>query len=161
MSTALTPRPRQLAQKKLFAIVASTFNAELVQGLVDHAAAEIESLAPASQILLKQVPGAFEIPIVAAEVIDRYDVTAVIALGVILDGETAHGTLIAESVTHALARLAVDMRVPIIHEVLFCKTEEQAKKRCLSDEKNRGTDAARAAVEMAEVIAELKLKPKH
>ncbi len=155
MSQALPPRPRIVGQRRTIAIVASEFNAEYVQGLVDHAARELEVLAPATNIALRQVPGAFEIPLAVKEIASR-GVHAIIALGVVIEGETHHAHLICESVTQALLRISLEERVPVIHEVLFVKNKEQAKKRCLLEEINRGTEAARAAVAMIHLMADLR-----
>nr|MBA3543179.1 6,7-dimethyl-8-ribityllumazine synthase [Chthoniobacterales bacterium] len=81
---------------------------------------------------------------------------AIIALGVILEGETAHAQFLGQSVTNALQQISLDYGVPVIHAVLSLKDETQARERCLGDKINRGMEAARAAYEMANLIAELR-----
>jgi 6,7-dimethyl-8-ribityllumazine synthase len=81
---------------------------------------------------------------------------AILALGVILHGKTDHAELVARSVTDALQRIAIEDGVPIIDAVLSLKSETQARERCLDEEMNRGTEAARAAVHMANLIAEFR-----
>ena len=81
---------------------------------------------------------------------------AIIALGVILEGETAHAQHLGQVVTRALQQVALEHGVPVIHAVLSLKNEEQARERCLEDEINRGTEAARAALEITNLLAELR-----
>ena len=79
----------------------------------------------------------------------------VIALGLIIRGETAHGDLVADSVTQALQGIAVEHATPVVHEVILVDNEEQAKARCIESELNRGREAARAAVTNASTVAEV------
>ncbi|SRR5581483_7303454 len=156
MSHAIQVRPRTVAAKRRFAIIASRFNAEFVQGLVDHATNELRALAPAAHITLHQVPGAFEIPLVARELAMQKKPDAILALGVIVKGQTDHAEHLARSVTDALQRIALEHGVPIIHAVLSVNHVNEARERCLEDKINRGTEAARAAVEISNVMAELR-----
>ena len=158
MSTAVLPRPRAAVSKRRFALVASLFNAEYVQGLVNHATEELRALAPGAAITLHQVPGAFEIPIVVRELALQQRADAVLALGVILKGSTAHADHLAHSVTNALQQIAIDHGVPVINAVLSVEDETQARERCLEKKINRGIEAARAAVQIAGVMQELRGK---
>jgi 6,7-dimethyl-8-ribityllumazine synthase len=158
MSSIVPPRPRIAGEKRTFTIVASQFNAEYVKGLVDHATNELRKLAPNTDIALHQVPGAFEIPIVVREVAAQKKADAIIALGVILKGKTSHAENLGRSVTDALQRIAVEHAVPVINAVLSLESEAQARERCLEDQINRGTEAARAAVQITDVMADLRAK---
>lgn len=159
MSNAITPRPRVLGTvKRHFIIVASQFNPSFVQGLVDHFTAELRALAPAATLTLYQVPGAFEIPVVVRELASQKRSDAIIAVGVILKGKTNHAENLSRSVTDALQRIAVTHGLPVINIVLSFDDEEQARARCLENEINRGTEAARAAVEISNVMAKLRNK---
>lgn len=80
----------------------------------------------------------------------------IIALGVILQGETAHAQNIARTITDSLQRIALDAEIPVIHEVLLLDNEEQAKARCIDTELNRGIEAARAALQMIKVVADVR-----
>ena len=153
MSSTLPSRPRVATQRRAFAIVAGQYHPELVGGLVEHTRRELEAIAPRSTINVHEVPGAFEIPLAVSEVAARGGVDAIIALGVIVEGQTSHAALIAQTVTASLQQIALSSRVPVIHEVLSVKNEEQARVRCLGEEINRGTEAARVAVRMADVLA--------
>jgi 6,7-dimethyl-8-ribityllumazine synthase len=156
MSNAMPSRPRQFQQRRAVAIVASQYNSEFVDGLCSHALQELASLLPNSAIQQFQVPGAFEIPLFVQELAERGAFTAIIAFGVIIQGETQHARLIGEAVTQALLDISLRFRVPVIHEVLLLNDEEQARRRCLEAEMNRGTEAARIAVRMIEALADSK-----
>lgn len=156
MSQFVMPKPRLVSVKRGFVLVASQFNPEYVQGLVNHCTDELRALSPSSNVLLHLVPGAFEIPIVVREVALKKNVDAIIALGVILAGETAHAEHLSRVVTDNLQRIALEHGIPVIHAVLSLKSEEQARERCLGDKINRGTEAARAAVEITNLLAELR-----
>src|SRR5262249_52514930 len=156
MSRAAPSRPRIAEARRSFCIVASRFNAQYVQGLVDHATNELRGLAPDATISLHRVPGAFEIPVVVRELATRESADAIIACGVILKGETNHAQNLSRSVTDALQRIAVEEAVPVINVVLSFDNEDQARARCLENKVNRGTEAARAAVEIANVLSELR-----
>jgi 6,7-dimethyl-8-ribityllumazine synthase len=158
MSDAISPRPRLGVGKRRFAIVASHFNAQYVQGLVDHAVEELRRLAPNGGTSWYQVPGAFEIPIVVRELAAQKKADAIIAMGVILKGQTDHAINLSRSVTDALQRIAVDHGVPVINAVLTLDNEMQARERCMEEGINRGTEAARAAVEIVNVMNDLREK---
>src|SRR5437870_2518893 len=156
MSSTTPPGPRIANARRSFCIVASEFNGQYVQGLVDHALSELRALAPNATTSLHHVPGAFEIPVVVRELAARNKTDAVIACGVILQGETNHAQNLSRSVTDALQRIAVEHAVPVINVVLSFDNEGQARARCLENQINRGTEAARAAVEIANVLADLR-----
>ena len=137
-------------------IVATRFNAQYVDGLVDHATEELRALAPDAAISLHRVPGSFEIPVIVRELAAQDKADAVIACGVILQGETNHAQNLSRSVTEALQRIAVEHGVPVINVVLSFDNEDQARERCLGKKINRGTEAARTAVEIANVLADLR-----
>jgi len=156
MSSTAPPRPGTAKARRRFFIVASQFNGQYVQGLVDHATEELRTLAPDATISVHRVPGAFEIPVIVRELAAQDKTDAVIACGVILQGETNHAQNLSRSVTDALQRIAVEHAVPVINVVLSFDNESQARARCLENRINRGTEAARAAVEIANVLADLR-----
>jgi 6,7-dimethyl-8-ribityllumazine synthase len=156
MSTLAPNLTRPDKGRRQFCIVASLFNEQYVQGLIDHATGELKSLSPDAVISLHRVPGAFEIPVVVRELALQKAADAILALGVILQGKTSHAQNLARSVTDALQQIAVEHGVPVINAVLSLETEEQAQERCLGSEINRGTEAARAAVEIANVMGNLR-----
>jgi 6,7-dimethyl-8-ribityllumazine synthase len=154
-----SPSPPIIAKtRRTFHIVASRFNAQYVDGLIDHASEELRALAPNAAISLHRVPGSFEIPVVARELAAQHQADAIIACGVILQGETNHAQNLSRSVTDALQRIAIEHGVPVINAVLNFDNENQARARCLENKINRGTEAARAAVEIANVLSEVRSK---
>jgi 6,7-dimethyl-8-ribityllumazine synthase len=159
MSKLISPRPRNSVRaKQHFAIVASQFNADYVQGLIDHVTAELRALTPDPTTTLLRVPGAFEIPVVVRELAMQKCGDAIIAIGVILKGKTNHAENLSRSVTDALQQIAVAHGVPVINVVLSFDNEQQASERCLGNKINRGTEAARAALEITNVLSGLRRK---
>ncbi len=137
-----------------FAIVASRYNARYVEAMLRAAKGEL-TRAGAGEIRVLRVPGAYEVPVVAAALARQGSWSAIICLGVILRGATTHAQHIGEAVSNELARIAVESGVPIIHEVLLLENEQQAKERCLGRKFNRGMEAAQTALEMARVMRSL------
>jgi 6,7-dimethyl-8-ribityllumazine synthase len=137
------------------AIVASRYNAVFVDALKGNAIAELKTIAPRAEVCVFEVPGAFEIPLMVAEVAQHRRPAAILALGVIIAGETEHADLIARATTHSLQQLSLEFRVPVIHEVLLVANAGQARERT-SGSINRGAEAARAAVGMIEVLSQFR-----
>jgi 6,7-dimethyl-8-ribityllumazine synthase len=155
MSSALPPKPRIIGPRVRICIVASKYNEQFTDALVDNAVNELAELAPQARVDLIRVPGAFEIPAVVASVLERETPVCIIALGLILRGATQHADLVAGAVTDALMQLSVEARRPIIHEVLLVDDEKQAYARCIGANLNRGKEAARAAAAMIDIFQEL------
>lgn len=156
MSTNAPNRPKETQDPISISIVASLYNDVYVSGLLDAAREEIQQLAPNASITVYRVPGAFEIPVCAEMVLRHSGTDAVMALGVILRGETEHADLIGASVTDALQRLAITHAVPVVHEVLLLDSEEQAEERCLGATINRGAEAARVALNMVQLFKKMR-----
>ena len=142
-----------------FAIVASRYNAEYVAAMLR--AAREELLRAGARVRIVRVPGAFEIPAVASKLAlfksPRF--SAIICLGVIFQGETSHAQHIGWGVTHALAQIQVLRKLPVIHGVFVFEKVKHARVRCLGKRHNRGTEAARTALEMAQVMKQLAANP--
>jgi len=139
-----------------FAIVASRYNARYVNAMLRATQAELKR-AGAASVEIVRVPGAYEIPVVAARLARTREssLSAIICLGVILRGQTVHAEHIGRAVSHALMEIQVQHEVPVIHEVLLLENEEQARVRCLGGRHNRGTEAAQTALQMARVMQTL------
>jgi 6,7-dimethyl-8-ribityllumazine synthase len=155
MSLALPPRPRIIGPKVRICIVASKYNEQFTDALVENAVEELGELVPQGRVDLIRVPGAFEIPVTVANVLERDAPACVIALGLIIRGSTEHADLVAKSVTDALQSLAIRYKRPVIHEVLLVGDEKQAYARCIGTQLNRGREAARAAASMIDIFQEL------
>jgi 6,7-dimethyl-8-ribityllumazine synthase len=159
---------RQIQQKKnqltdgAFAIVASRYNARYVDAMLRAAKAEFRR-AGVAKLQVVRVPGAYEIPVVAARLARTASriphptprLSAIVCLGVILRGETVHAAHIGEAVSRALMEIQVECELPVIHEVLLLENESQARVRCLGRKYNRGAEAAQTALAMAKIMAEL------
>jgi 6,7-dimethyl-8-ribityllumazine synthase len=157
MSKSVPMRPRLAPKATLsFAIVASQYNAQFTQPLVDNAYRELNILEPGATVSLISAPGSFEIPLMVQAVAELERYQAIIALGLIIRGQTAHADLIAQSVTTALLDISLAHRVPVIHGVLLVENEELARARCIDQEFNRGVETARAAVAAARTLRDIK-----
>src|SRR2546423_6663721 len=142
-----------------FVIVASRYNQKYVDAMVG--AAEEVLRRSGAKVRVIRVPGAFELPVIAAKVAARAGanrkppVSAIICLGVILRGETVHAAHIGQAVTDALMQLQLRYEIPVVHEVLLLENEQQARTRCLGRKHNRGAEAAETALAIAEGMAGL------
>jgi 6,7-dimethyl-8-ribityllumazine synthase len=151
------PRPGAPATpRRRFSIVAARYNEVITTKLVDGA---IEGLRAAGHgdedVDLTWVPGAFEIPLVAHRLAQSGRYSALICLGAIIRGETAHFDLIATEVARGIAEASRATGIPIIFEVLATQDLPQAEARAGGAHGNKGWEAAKAAVEMAEVMESL------
>ncbi|MCS7182561.1 MAG: 6,7-dimethyl-8-ribityllumazine synthase [Thermoanaerobaculum sp.] len=135
-----------------FALLLSRFNSlvgeRLLEGALDcllrHGAQE-------EDLTVVRVPGAWELPLAAARLARTRQFHAVIALGVLIRGETPHFDVIAAECAKGLAQVALEQQLPISFGVLTCDTMDQALERAGGKAGNKGWDAALAAVEMAQL----------
>jgi 6,7-dimethyl-8-ribityllumazine synthase len=156
MSQHAPTRPRPIQEPVSIAIVASLYNNQYVQGLLDASREELEELAPNASITVYRVPGAFEIPVCSELVLKSTKPDVLIAFGVIIRGSTEHADLVGASVTDALQQMAVRHVTPVIHEVLLVNNEEQADERCHGVTMNRGAEAAQTAVNMMSLFRKMR-----
>jgi 6,7-dimethyl-8-ribityllumazine synthase len=146
---------------KRFGIVASRFNSRVVELLVSGA---VDCLrrhgVDPGDILVVRVPGAWEIPQAAEELADppegRPKLDALIALGVVIRGETPHFDYICSQCSRGLGAVSKKHRIPVGFGVLTCDTSQQAEERAGGKAGNKGWEAALAAIEMADLFARLR-----
>ena len=144
------------ASGKRFALVASRFNElisrKLIEGAIDclvrHKVAQ-------DDVAIVWVPGSFEIPLVAKKLAlsDKYD--AVICLGAVIRGNTAHFDYIAAEVSKGIAAVALETGKPVIFGVLTTDTIDQAIERAGTKSGNKGFDAALSAIEMVDLLGKV------
>jgi 6,7-dimethyl-8-ribityllumazine synthase len=149
MLKAISPRSQRRSGGR-FAIIASRYNQRYVGALLRAAKAELKA-GGADAIEVFRVPGAFEIPAIAATLArsSTAQFSAILCLGVIFQGETVHARQIGDAVSYALVELQIHHQLPVIHGVYLFENEQQAKVRCLGREHNRGVEVARTALEMS------------
>jgi 6,7-dimethyl-8-ribityllumazine synthase len=134
------------------AIVQARFNAELTDALARVCREELVTLGVATtDITHLQVPGALEIGVALSALADADEHDALIAVGCVIRGETYHFELVANESASAVTRVAIDHGIAIANAILTCDTLEQASARVAE----KGRDAARVAVEMANLLDEI------
>jgi 6,7-dimethyl-8-ribityllumazine synthase len=139
-------------QRRSVAIVVSRFNGEITQRLLDSALAELEEAGVAQEaVLVMPVPGAFELPIAAMALAKTRRYSCVIALGCVIRGETPHFDFVANEAASGLQLAGIETGVPVSFGLLTTETAEQAEARV-----GKGAEAARTALEMADVFAQLR-----
>ena len=133
-------------------IVRARFNEALTNKLAEACLAELERLdVEAGDIKHVTVPGALEIPLALKALADSGDYDALIALGCVIRGETYHFELVANESGAGVTRVALDHHVPVANAILTVENEAQAWARA----EDKGRDAARVAVEMANLMEDL------
>ncbi|MET0658138.1 MAG: 6,7-dimethyl-8-ribityllumazine synthase [Steroidobacteraceae bacterium] len=146
-----------LARDLRFAIVAARFNEFIVEQLVRGATEALRRHgAKEQQITLVRVPGAFDMPVAVRQLARSGKYDAVIALGAVIKGATAHFDYVAGECASGLARAANDTDMPVAFGVLTTETIEQAIERAGTKAGNKGADAALCALEMANLMRGLK-----
>jgi 6,7-dimethyl-8-ribityllumazine synthase len=139
-----------------FAVVVSKYNDFVTDRLQAGALAALASAGvAAADVTLVRVPGAFEIPLAALHAAESGRFDAIVCLGCLIRGETAHFEYIASAVAHGLAEGAAATGVPMSFGVLTTNSIEEALARAADGRGNKGHEAAVAAIEMAEVVAQL------
>ena len=146
-----------MASDSRFGIVVSKFNESITNRLLDSALETFKKAgATPEHIRVVKVPGAFEIPLVARELAQTQQFDAIVCLGSVIRGETAHFDYICAEASRGIAQAALDTGVPVIFGVLTTETVEQALERAGSPQKNRGVHAAQAAMEMASLMKDIR-----
>jgi 6,7-dimethyl-8-ribityllumazine synthase len=146
-------RGRPDGEVRRVAIVVARFHEHVTSRLLEGALAGLRAHGVAEDAVdVAWVPGAFEIPLVAQRFASTNAYDAVICLGAVVRGETAHFDLVAGEAARGIATVARETGIPVIFEVLATETLAQAEARAGGDRGNRGWDAAEAALEMADLL---------
>jgi 6,7-dimethyl-8-ribityllumazine synthase len=131
-------------------IVQARFNEDIGHGLLAACLSELNNLGVVNEdILHVTVPGALEVPLGLQKMAETEQFDALIALGAVIRGETYHFELVSNESGAGITRIGLDFGIPIANAILTTETDEQAEVRM----QEKGADAARAAVEMANLIA--------
>jgi 6,7-dimethyl-8-ribityllumazine synthase len=139
------------------AVVAGRFNAHITEKLVDGALGALEDMGlERNDVPVYWVPGAFEIPLVAKQLAGSGSFDAVLCVGAVIRGDTAHFEYVAGPCAAGIAQAGLDTGVPVIFGVLTTNDEEQALDRAGGCEGNKGDEAARTAVEMVTLLRNLR-----
>ncbi len=144
------------AGKMRFGIVVSDWNREITQALLEGAAKTLKKHgATDNNIVIKHVPGSFELTLGAQFLAEYDDLDAIICLGCIIQGETPHFSYICQSVTYGITKLNLEYNIPFIFGVLTTLNHEQALDRAGGKYGNKGDEAAVTAIKMAALQFEM------
>ena len=128
----------------------------LVEQLVKGAADAFNRLGgDAAGLVLVRVPGAYEIPVTAKKLAASKKFDAVVGLGAVVQGATAHAALINETTARAFTEIALETGVPVVDGVVSAENLEQAVERCGTKQGNKGFAAMQAAIELANVLKQI------
>lgn len=153
MGTAATTDEALSARGLRCALVAARYNDDIVAQLLDGAAAAWrEHGGDAAALRIERVPGAFELPLAARQFALAGGVDAVVALGCVIRGDTAHFDYVAGECARGLMRVMLDTGVPVSFGVLTVDTVAQAAERAAPGRLNKGAEAIATAVAMAQLL---------
>ena len=160
MSEVQEVRGASTASGSRFAIVVSSFNEEVTDGLLAGAREVLaEARVADADVTVVRVPGAFEIPLAAMRLAETGRYAAVICVGCLIKGETMHFEYIAEAAAHGIMEASAVTGIPITFGVLTTLTDEQALARARPGSENKGREAALAAVQMATLLPQIDSGP--
>lgn len=133
-----------------FGIVVSDWNSEVTFSLLNGAISTLmQHGVKKEEIVVKHVPGSFELPLAAQWIAEYDDVDGIICLGCVIQGETPHFTYVCQGVTSGIAKLNLEYNIPVIFGLLTTDTLQQAVDRAGGKHGNKGTEAAVTALRMA------------
>ena len=144
------------ASNMCFGIVISDWNREVTWALLDGAVSTLKKHgAKEKNIIVKHVPGSFELTLGAQFLAEYSDLDAIICLGCVIQGETPHFTYICQGVTYGITQLNMEYNIPFIFGVLTTDSQEQAKDRAGGKHGNKGDEAAITAIKMAALQSDM------
>ncbi len=143
--------------KARFAIVAARFNSNIVNNLLKGVTDTLlENGVAEKDIDVIYVPGAFEIPLAAMHLVDAEEHAAIITLGCVIQGDTPHFGFVAGECARGVMDVSLSTGIPVVFGVLTTNTPEQAQLRSQVDGENKGVDCALCALEMCNVIKDIR-----
>lgn len=149
MSLSAPPAQKVDARAFRIGLAVARFNKRLVDALLQQVRAHLWTAGvKQKKLVVVRVPGSNELPSAAQLLARQAKFDALIALGVLIRGDTSHHEIVAQAAAHALQRVALDEHTPIINGIIVTETRAQAEARCLG-KIDRGAEFARAALEMA------------
>jgi 6,7-dimethyl-8-ribityllumazine synthase len=144
------------ASKMRFGIVVSDWNSEITWSLLNGATATLKNHgAKDNNIVIKHVPGSFELTLGAQFLAEYDDLDAIICIGCVIQGETPHFTYICQGVTQGITQLNMEYNIPFVFGVLTTNTQQQALDRAGGKHGNKGDEAAITAIKMAALQQEM------
>jgi len=154
--SAYDPKAVPNASEMRFGIVVSDWNSEITGALLNGATKTLSLHGvTAENIVVKHVPGTFELTLGGQWLAEYDDLDGVICLGCVIQGETPHFTYICQGVTQGITQLNLDYNIPFIFGVLTTLTREQALERAGGVHGNKGDEAAVTAIRMAALQADM------
>lgn len=151
---------RLIAHPVKIAIVISKFNEMITKSLLQGALDGLDRFGiPSEQITIAWTPGAYEIPLIAKQLASTNHYDAIICLGAVIRGATPHFDYVAGHAASGIAQVGMEANLPVIFGVLTTDTIEQAIERAGTKAGNKGYDAALAAIEMIDLMRQLKEEP--
>lgn len=151
--------PNKLDGKGMkFAVVVSRFNQEITKGLRDGCVLALESNGvDPKDIKIYEIPGSFEIPLVAKKLAKSKKFDAIIALGAVIRGDTPHFDYVCKEVADGVAKVAYDHEIPVIFGVITTNDLKQAQARAGNNKDNKGYEAGLAGIEMVATLRKINL----
>ena len=144
------------AHKMRFGIVVADWNRDITYAMRDAAVTTLmRHGASEDNIVVKHVPGSFELTLGAQLLAETDDFDAIICIGCVIQGETRHFDFICQGVTHGITELNLEYRIPVIFGVLTTQNEEQARERAGGRHGNKGDEAAITAIKMVALKREI------
>ena len=140
------------AKKLHFGIAKATWNNEITDKLFDGAMEVFNHIGiPKKNIISVEVPGSFELPLVAQNLVVKKKIAAVLCLGCVIKGDTPHFDYVCKATVDGILRVSLDFNKPVIFGVITANNLQQAKDRAGGKHGNKGEEAAVTAIQMAEI----------
>lgn len=131
------------------AVITALFNQQITTALARGAVEQLQKSGIAREnIILLEVPGAWELPVAAKRLLAEHKAQAVIACGCVIRGETGHYDIVANESARGLMAVSIELNMPVMNAVLTVENAAQAEARARSDESNKGAEAARSLAEL-------------